>query len=323
MATIAEKFRKIRIAPTFSITRQEWITSIERNGWVWDDSINDWTITVGGVKYIGQELLRVDWYDKQEQWARENPDKALFIAKTGTFELRYDAERNVYYYVNDLGQPIYDYTQGSNAKNDLFVGKTILETPNYNFDELIPDILGKPITPKKPEVGLYDTKAYFDLLTRTRSQYKTYWSSENQTEKITALEERATDIVSEQKRIINILAIEQKSKTVDSAIINTVSLVASVFGGGGGKASGVAVQTAVRYAQSQTTDRRVTLLGEELQYIENEYEAIKTFFAEQNINLTASSGFEKWLVKNWGWIVAATVSFSAMIYFIRKRRKSK
>lgn len=323
MATIAEKFRKIRIAPAISLNRQEWITSIERNGWVWNDSLGDWTITVGGQTYVGGALSRAEWYEKQEQWAKENPDKALFTTKTGTYELRYDETQNAYYYFNDLGQKIYDYTEGQNAKNDLFVNDSILETPSYNFDENILDILGNSLKPKKPEAGLYDTKTYFDLLSRTRSQYKRFWSAESQSEKIKALEERATDIVAEEGRIINLLAIAQKAKTTDNAIINTVSLVASIFGGGGGKASGITIQTAVRFAQSQTTDKRIQLLGEELEYISNEYEAIKAAFAEQNIQLTASSGFEKWLVKNFIWIVAAVVSFSAMIYIIRKRTKTK
>lgn len=326
MASIAEKFRKIRIAPTIQIgQRQNWIDYIQGYGWVWSDERSDWSITVSSGTFWGQDLTKARWRELMEQYTKENPNSYSTAVKTGTYELKYDPATNTYYYYNDLGQRIDDYSNGQNIKTDIFIGETINETPNYNFDERINDILGNPISPKVPEVGQYDSKSYFDLLTKTRKQYKAFWETNFENEKIKILEERATDIVSEESRLLNLLGIDQKAKTTDSAIINTISVLTSLFGGSTGKASGISIQTAVRFAQSQTTDKRTQLLGKDLEYINTEYEAIKTYFAENNANLnvTATSTFGNWLAKNWGWIIAAAVSFSAMIYFIRKRTKSK
>jgi hypothetical protein len=326
MATIADKFRKIRIAPTVQIgQRQNWIDYVQANGWVWSDERNDWSITVSSGTFWGQELSRGRWRELIDQYISENAATYSNVSKTGTYQLLYDSAANAYYYIDTLGKKIYDYSAGQNPQTDIFIGKNILETPNYDFSESIKDILGNQIYPKTPEVGLYDTKDYFDLLTKTRKQYAAFWASQTDTERIAALEQRATDIVAEEGRIINLLSIAQKAKTTDNVIINTVSLVASIFGGGGGKASGVAVQTAIRFAQSQTTDRRINLLGEDLKYIDAEYAAIKAYFDERNAslaNVTASSQIGKWLVQNWGWIVAASVSLATFIYIYRKRTKT-
>lgn len=325
MATIADKFRKIRIAPTVQIgQRKNWIEYVESYGWVWSDERNDWSITVSSGTFWGQELTKERWRELIQQYTDEHRDKYGYVVKTGTYDLKYDSEQKAYYYIDTLGRKIYDYSKGQNIQADAFIGDSITETPNYDFKEGINDILGNPITPKTPEAGLYDTKNYFDLLTNTRKQYKAFWGATNLNDKVKALEERATDIVSEEGRLINLLAIAQKAKATDNAIINTISLAASLFGGTTGKAAAISVKTAVKFAQSQTTDKRIQLVGQDLEYINTEYDAIKAYFDQEKVSLkaTSGSGLGNWLSKNWGWVLAATLSFFGMVYFIRKRNQS-
>ena len=325
MATIAEKYRKIRISPSIQIgQRQNWIEYVENYGWVWSEERSDWSITVSSGTFWGQDLTKERWRELIQQYVDEHRDKYGYVSKTGTFDLKWDSELNAYYYIDTLGKKIYDYSKGQNPLTDSLIGESIRETPNYDFNETINDILGNPISPKPPEAGLYDNKNYFDLLTKTRKQYKDFWLKTNITEKVNALEERATDIVTEEGRLINLLAIAQKAKATDSIVIYTISLATSLFGGTTGKAASVSVNAAVKFAQSQTTDKRIVLIGKDLEYINTEYEAIKAYFDQQNVNskVTSANGFGSWLVKNWALIVAATVSVFGMIYFIRKRNKS-
>lgn len=72
MASIREKFRKIKIAPDISLDRKGWIEDIEKIGWVWSDENNDWSITVSGIQYWGQNLTKDEWEDLGKQKISEN-----------------------------------------------------------------------------------------------------------------------------------------------------------------------------------------------------------------------------------------------------------
>lgn len=325
MASTSEKFKKIRIAPAIAFNKESfWFPYMANHGWVWSDVENDWIITVGGVAHKGQDGPESDWYNLMDQYIAEHSNSINTVSKPGPINVPlYDAGQNSFYYTNILGQPVYDYSPTTNPLVDAMVGNALMETPNYNFDEIIVDILGNPIVPKKPQAGQYTTKAYFDLLTKTRKQYKEFKTAATESAKIKILEARANDIVSEEGRMLNLLGLADKAKATNNTVVSVVSIAGTIFGGGLGKKASTVVNKAVQYAQSQTTDKRIQLIGEDLKYIDSEYDAIKTYFDQRNVKLssvTAASSIGNWFAKNWGWVVAAIVSVGTMIYVYRRKK---
>lgn len=106
MASIRDKFRKIKVAPSISLNRQSWITYMENQDWIWSDFQNDWSFTWEGVLYWGQDLSVQQWRD----YIIKNEDKRLKDAgitiTNDLTQLRQD-ENGDWYYVNVLGQKIY------------------------------------------------------------------------------------------------------------------------------------------------------------------------------------------------------------------------
>lgn len=72
MASIRDKFRKIKIAPDISFDRKGWIDEVEKIGWVWSDENSDWSITVAGVQYWGSEISKNEWTDLGKRKIQEN-----------------------------------------------------------------------------------------------------------------------------------------------------------------------------------------------------------------------------------------------------------
>lgn len=61
MASIKDRYRKIKIAPDISFRRQDWIDRVESNGWVWSDEREDWYISIDDTIYWGSDLSKQEW----------------------------------------------------------------------------------------------------------------------------------------------------------------------------------------------------------------------------------------------------------------------
>ena len=316
MATIREKFRKLKPAPDISFVRQSaWISRYEIYGWVWSDEKNDWSITVAGTTYYGSELTKAQWQEYTDAKLAERPLTASG-GLADVYATRYDPKTNQYYFYDVSGN--INYSPTNDPYNPTSSNSDVLKTPQYDFSEVIPDILGNNIAPKTPQAGLYNTKEYFDLLVKERKQYKEFRKTTDFIEKSNRLEARATDIVSEEQRIYNLLQKAEQAKNNDGIAVSITSFFVGL--GGGSKLAESAILKMVAFGQAQTTDKRLQLLAADLAILDQEYQAIKKFLGK-NPSITASSGAGDWLKKNWIWILTAIVSIGAAIYVSRKRKR--
>lgn len=322
MASIRERYRKIKIAPDVSFNRQSWFKYIEMYGWAWDDEKGDWFFTWDGVKYWGADLTKQEWRDNIIKYGERFGSQ---VVKTGTYELRQD-ENGKWFYYNDLGQRIYTTESIQDIKSEVFIGDAIIDTPSYDFtDQTIKDILGTPIVPKTPEVGLYDTKTYLDSVEKKRITYKQFYSAKTQAEKLNAISVRAADIVSEQTKLINDLNREGANIKRENLIINTI---VGGFGSTSIKASssivklnpvgiGLAVFGYVRnYAAKKTTGRRQQLRSEDLLYLEEELNAIKAYIEKNGLSSDSGANQDKQLY----WILGSVVVLGIVIYFLVRNK---
>ena len=323
MASIRERYRKIKIAPDISINRQSWFKYIEMYGWAWDDEQGDWFFIWDGVKFWGADLSKQEWRDNIIKYGERFGSQ---VVKTGTYELRQD-ENGLWYYVNNSGQKIYSTEGTQDIQAEVFIGDSIYTAPNYDFsDNTIKDILGNPIVPKTPEVGLYDTKIYLDSVDKKRTIYKQFYSAKTQAEKLNALSVRAVDIVAEQNKLISDLNKAGAAIKRENIIINTV-----VGGFGSASIKSVGAVTKLnpigigltvfgfvkKYAASKTTGRREKLRAEDLLYLEEELNAIKAYIEKNGLSSDGGINDSK---KQIYWIIGGVVVLGIVIYFLVRNK---
>ncbi|GGD53359.1 hypothetical protein GCM10011514_16850 [Emticicia aquatilis] len=306
-------------------------------GFVWSESANTWYIEVDGTKYWAYDtsISYEAWADPYRNLGDKNPNNdAIFVWNNtgkayqpqGTYVLRQD-ENGLWFYYDDLGKKIYDdATYSNDVKAQDFIGNSILNAPTYDaWDANIKDILGNPIVPKKPEVGLYDTKNYLDSVDKKRTVYKQFYSAKTQTEKLNAISVRAADIVAEQNQLISDLNKAGAAIKRENIIINTVV-------GGFGSASIKAASTVTKlnpigvglvvfgyvkkYAASKTTGRREQLRSEDLLYLEEELNAIKAYIEKNNLSSDSGNADKKTIY----WIIGSVVVLGIVIYFLVRNK---
>lgn len=329
MASIKERYRKIKIAPAISLARQSWIRYIEQYGFVWDDERGDWFFMWDGVKYWGADLSEQEWKDNIFKFGQRF---GLQVKKEGTYELRKDDPNDPnspWYYYNTLGQKIYT-PDNQDPSADIFVWDTIVNAPSsYDFsdelsNETIRDILGNPILPKKPEVGLYNTKSYLDSIDKKIKVYKQFYSAKTQPEKINAISVRAADIIAEQSQLISDLNKAGASIKRENAIVNSV---VGSFGGVAVKSAGViaglnpiGIGLSVfafvkKYAAAKTTGRREQLRAEDLLYLEEELNAIKAYIQKNVASSDSGEGNKNTIY----WVIGGIIVLVIIVYFAIKR----
>lgn len=321
-ASIADRYRKIKIAPTISFTRKNWIDYVEMYGWVWSDERGDWSFTWDGVQYWGLNLSKQEWRDNIIKYGQRFGSQ---VVKTGTYELRQD-ENGLWFYYDDLGKKVYSTNDTQDVKADIFIGDSIFKVPNYDFsDDTIKDILGNPIVPKTPEVGLYDTKIYLDSIEKKRAIYKQFYSAKTQTEKLNAISVRAADIVAEQNKLISDLNKAGANIKRENIIINTVvggfgsASIKSV--GAVAKLNPIGIGLTVfgfvkKYAASKTTGRREQLRSEDLLYLEEELNAIKSYIEKNGLSSDSGNADKKTIY----WIIGVVVVLGIVIYFLVRNK---